>query len=222
MNKILVVSRAIIDEYVFSNIIKNKVEIIGNPINCNDIIKNLPQKVDKKYDICFVGRLAEQKDPLKFINIINEIKKEIPQIEVVMLGDGELKNECQRIIDELQLQNNIKLLGFKKNVYEYMAESKIFCLTSKFEGFGLVAFEALTLGLPCIVSNVGGLVDIVNNECGWLCSSDKEFRTEIIELLQNQEKYDKKSQNAKERATKIENSEGYYKKIYREYKDLGV
>lgn len=212
-SKILLVSDSIKNEYVFSKLISKKLEVVGNPISCEQITKNVTLNTEKKYDICFVGRLTEQKDPLRFIRIINKVKETIPKIKVIMLGDGELRQECQELINNLNMRENILLLGFQKKVYEYMNESKIFCLTSKWEGYGLVAFEALTLGLPVIVSPVGGLVNIGNDECGKICNNDKEFESEIIKLLKDKRYLERKSEKAYDRAKNIENLESFMIKI---------
>ncbi len=163
--KILTVSDSIEKEYIFSNIIKNKIENISNPISRKQILDKVSVNDEKKYDICFVGRL-----------------------------------------------------GYKKNPYKYMNQSKIFCLTSKWEGFGLVAFEALTLGIPCVVSSVGGLVDIVDKECGYLVNKDEEFINSIISLTYNKEEYYNKSIKSKQKATKLENIDKYCKRINDLYK----
>ncbi|GAF23683.1 hypothetical protein JCM19047_3522 [Bacillus sp. JCM 19047] len=59
-----------------------------------------------------------------------------------MIGDGDLRNECENEIKQLKLANNIDLLGFLENPYCIIKNSKMMILTSKWEGFGLVAVEA--------------------------------------------------------------------------------
>lgn len=221
INKILTVSDSIEKEYIFSKYIKNKIEMIGNPISVQKITSQVPSNLNKIYDICFVGRLTEQKNPIGFINIINEIKKEIPNIKAIMLGDGELRKKCENLVNELNLTRNIEIIGFRKNVYTYMAQSKVFCLPSKWEGFGLVTFEALSLGLPCIVSNVGGLPGIVNDNCGKLCNNNEEYVQEIILLLKNDLEYSKKKLQALDNAKKLDNSNSYYKNLEIIYRKTG-
>ena len=211
-NKILTVSDSIEKEYIFSNFIKDKIENIFNPVSRDDILNKVDKNDTKKYDVCFVGRLTKQKNPVKFINIINDVKEIIPNIKVVMIGDGELKASCKKLIEDLELTNNIELLGFKKNPYQYMNQSNIFCLTSEWEGYGLVAFEAMTLGIPCVVSPVGGLVNIVDEECGYLVSTEDEFKNAIIALITNKQIYYYKSKNAIQKSIKLENIE-YYSEI---------
>lgn len=221
--KILTVSDSIELEYIFSKLIKNKIENISNPISRREILDNISNnKTDKIYDICFVARLCKQKDPIRFVDIIEKIKDIIPNISVIMIGEGSLNEEVKQYIIEKKLSDTINLLGFKKNVYEYMNESKIFCLTSKWEGFGLVAFEALTLGIPTYVTPVGGLVDIVDNDCGYLCHTNEEFVNEMITVLKDKKKYQTKSNNAIEKSKKLDNIEEYMSKLDKIYQDLVI
>lgn len=218
-NKILTVSESIEKEYVFSKFIKNKFECIGNPVSREEILKKV-ENSPKRYDICCIGRLVDVKDPKRFIRIIKDITQTHPNIKVIWVGDGELKEECLQLIDELNLKNNIEFVGFQKNPYQFLAESKVFMLTSKWEGYGLAAFEALTLGLPCIVTNVGGLSEIVDNECGKLCSNDEEIKDAVIELLNNEKKYIIMKNNAIQKSKELDNTKTYInslKEIYELY-----
>lgn len=215
--KILTVSNSIKDEYIFSKFMEKNFQMIGNPISTRDVMNKVELNNQKEYDICFVGRLTEQKNPIRFINIIKKIKQEFPNVKSVMIGDGELKDKCIQEIHKNGLEENIKIAGFLKNPYEEMVKAKIFCLTSDWEGYGLVAFEALTLGLPCIVSNVGGLRGIVDNSCGYLCDSDNEFIDGILLLLKDEEKRNELSINAKKRANELDNIDEYMNEIDKIY-----
>lgn len=217
IKQILLVSEAIKKEYVFSKQISNKMKVIGNPLSRDKIISKLNENNEIIYDVCFSGRLTQQKNPIKFINIISKIKKVFPNIKVLMLGNGELKEQCKTEISRLGLENNINMMGFIDNPYKEMAKSKIFVLTSEWEGFGLVAFEAITLGLPCVVSKVGGLQEIIDDKCGYLCINEQDFVNGIINLLKN-DNYKNYIQNVIEKSKKIENFNEYIKNIDNDYK----
>lgn len=221
-NKILTVSKAIENEYIFSKFLKNKIECIDNPISREKILSKVNEgfKKTKIYDICCVARITTPKKPKKFVDIIYEIKKKNKNIKCVWVGDGELKKYTIEYAKEKGVDNNIEFVGFKKNPYIYMEQAKIFLLTSEWEGFGLVAFEALTLGLPCVVSNVGGLPAIVDNSCGKLCESVKEFTEEINMLLNNNEYYREKSKFAIIKSKKLDNYEKYCCKLDKIYKTI--
>lgn len=209
---ILVVSKAILEEYIFSFLIRKKVKLISNPVCVSRILEQVENE-NKKYDIVFVGRLSKEKEPKRFLEIIAEIKKKRDFLNVVMVGDGELKNEVIETIKEFKLEENINLVGFQKNPYIYMNQSKILCLTSSYEGYGLVAFEALALGIPAVVSSVGGLRDIVNESCGKLCQCNREFEEEIMNLLSDEKYYNLKAESAKKRACDLENVNEYMLKL---------
>lgn len=215
--RILVVSKAIQREFIFSNIIKNKIEIIDNPVDRKKVLKNTNTIDTKKiYDICCVARITECKNPFRFIEIIN-LLKEKKHIKAVWVGDGDLLEICQRKIDELNLKDNISFVGFKKNPFEYINNSKIFVLTSDWEGYGLVAFEALTLGVPCVVSNVGGLPGIVDYNCGKLCNNEEQFVEEINKLLEDENYYNNKKINAIKKSEKLENTKNYMANLEKIY-----
>lgn len=216
-NKILTVSDSIKQEYIFSNFINKKVECISNPVSRKKILSLLKKDDYKKeYDICCVARITEAKNPLLFINVVAEIKKQFPNIRVVWVGEGELRNECEVLSKKLKVNHNIEFVGHQKNPYQYMARSKIFMLTSKWEGYGLVAFEALTLGLPCVVSDVGGLPEIVDDTCGKLCHDSTDYKV-ILDILNNQKLYDKLSINAIKKSKKIENYSEYIVQLEKIY-----
>lgn len=224
-DKILTVSESIENEYIFSKFIKNKIKCIDNPISRNKILSNVKgykYKNEKIYDICCVARITAQKNPYRFLEILFEIKKEKDNVKAVWVGDGELKFEVLKKVDELKLNNNINFVGFQKNPYSYMIQSKIFMLTSDWEGYGLVAFEALTLGLPCVVSNVGGLPKIVDNECGKICRDNEDFIKECLSLLNNNALMEKKTNNAIEKSMHMDNFDNYIfelKSIYRKIEE---
>ena len=121
------------------------------------------------------------------------------------------------MIQKLNLEDNIEFIGFQKNPYKYMAQSKMFMLTSDWEGYGLVAFEALTLGLPAVVSNVGGLPNIVDESCGKVCESDEDFINEISKILNNGEYYKNKKNNSLKHSKKTENLNSYLRIIDMSY-----
>lgn len=211
IDRILLVSQAIKDEYIFSTKLHNKMIIIGNPVNT---LLHLSQDnfERKDIDILFVGRITEQKNPLLFLDIINALNKKGMNLNVVMAGDGDLMQDVEEKIFDLNI-TNVHLTGFTKEPYSLMKKSKIICIPSKWEGFGLVAVEGLSFGLPVIASKVGGLKDIVNDDCGKLCCEKDEYINEILKLITNDEYYNIKSRNARKRALSLDNISDYKKRL---------
>lgn len=213
--KILTVSKAILDEYVFGGAIAHKSQVIGNIIDIEEIkIKSQEQYgIPNFYDICFCGRLSKEKDPIRFIRIICEIKKQIPNIIAVIIGDGELMEQCLELIKKEELDKNIKMMGFLDNPFCIMKNCKLLCMTSKWEGYGLVAAESLALGKPVIATNVGGIPSIVDESCGKTCNNDESMIDEITRLLMDNNYYKFKSTNAKNKINKINNRAEYMQRL---------
>jgi len=212
-NKILVVSKSIIEEYKFKKAIKKKTQIIGNPIDIQEVKNKAEQEnTEEKYDIIFIGRLTQEKNPQGFIELINELNKKI-KVKAAILGEGILKETCRKEIEKCNLQNVITMKGFVENPYAILKNAKILCMTSKWEGYGMVAIEALTLGVPVVATKVGGIPDIVTEQCGKTTNNTKEILQELTLLLQNEEYYKKKSLKSIKRAQEMNNIDEYIKNL---------
>lgn len=213
--KILLVSKSVKDDYIFKKYINKKTIVIGNPIDAKKIIEMSKECYysEKKYDMVFLGRLEKVKNPLRFIEIVSEIFKKNNNISVAIIGDGSLKEECNNKIKVLKLEKVIDMLGFLENPYSIISNSKILCITSEWEGFGLVAAEAITISIPVVANNVGGLKEIIDEKCGKLCNTNEEFILEIEKLLYDNRYYNSKKNNARIKATQINNLNNYINRI---------
>ena len=76
------------------------------------------------------------------IKAFYEINKEYPEFNLIILGEGEEKQKLKQLIKKLNLQEKISLVGYKENIYEYLAKAKIFVLSSHWEDPGFVLIEA--------------------------------------------------------------------------------
>ena len=101
-----------------------------------------------------------------------------------MVGQGELEGACKQAIHDLDLGDNVQMLGFHENPYPYMCAGRVLIVPSSWEGFGLVALEAQLLGVPVLCTPVGGLPDVVKQGLGgFLCATDEAFVERAIQLL---------------------------------------
>lgn len=135
-------------------ITSSKIKIINNPINFNEIKDKKSDKiVEWKYGnntIINIGRLANAKAQWNLIKVFNKVHEIYKDSHLIILGTGNLFSYLTKIVDYFKLQNNVHFLGFNKNVYSFLLNSKVFVLTSKFEGFPNVLLEALACGIPII------------------------------------------------------------------------
>ena len=189
-NKIIVVSQEILNNASFKKKIVDKTVVINNVVNKNMIVCKSMESVPDKYDLIFLGRLIALKQPLFFIDIVNELKIDNPNIRACIVGDGELYDKCQEKIFDLNLDKNIDLLGFKTNPFPYLKNSKVMVMPSCYEGLPLVAIESMSLGTIVVNSGVGGLKTIFKNFPQYICENKSEYISCIKNILKsNKKKY---------------------------------
>jgi len=160
----------------------------GFDINSFDV---LPVKIEEsnKITICTVGRMVEQKNQKMLIEVAEMLKDKGLDFIIKIGGDGVLKKEIQAEIHKRSLHNYVKLSGFVSDVKSYIANSDIFVLPSKWEGFGFVLAEAMALEKPIVAFKVSSNPELVNhNETGYLVPEDdyKQFAESIYSLVTNE------------------------------------
>ena len=211
-NKVIGVSDSVINEAIFKEKIKDKYTTIYNYTDKEKIINLAKQnKEQKKYDLFFIGRLNELKNPIEFIEIIKGLNNK--NIKAVMIGDGELKKECQNKIEEYNLQENIEMIGFVENPFPIIKKCKIGIMPSHVEGFGLTAIESMILNKPIFNSGVGGLNEIFKDMPELICKNRREYCIKINDILNNK-KTEKKFEHLIEKYTNESNWKDMMIKIY--------
>lgn len=220
MDCILLVSKAIEEEAVFLSKNANRIDVIGNPIDSIYIEDMARQYEVKPFELLFLGRITEQKNPQRFIRVVEELYKQGLAIHAFMIGDGNLMVECKMLIRELGLENVIEITGFCQNPYPYIQNAQLMLVTSDWEGYGLVAVEALMLGTPVLARNVGGLKSIFEGIPYALCESQEEFCEKAREMLQNPNSYNNYKKAIENKKAEICNLKKYMNKIENIYREL--
>ena len=126
------------------------------------------------------------------IEAFSKISKFNSQLNLVILGEGELKANLQKIVKEKNLQSKIFFLGHVNNVYKYLYNAECFILSSKWEDPGFVIIEAAYLRKSIISSNCpnGPKEILADGKGGYLFENDRlhDFVKKIKEYLQDNEK----------------------------------
>ena len=181
------VQESIADVY---KIPKNKIPCIYNGIDTE--IFNSKTKVynsrDKNIKIISTGRLQSVKNHKLMINAFAEVCNYIPNVQLTILGDGELRNELECQINKYNLNERIILKGVVKDVSKELNESDIYIITSDYEGLPLSVLEAMSCGLPIVATKAGGVVDIVKDgENGILVEvgNVEELINAIMKIIQD-------------------------------------
>ena len=115
----------------------------------------------------FLGRLVEDKGVLDLAKAFSEINNS--KIYLVFVGSDEAKLSAHILNICANKTKHIRLLGFSKEPYKYLASANVLCLPSYREGFGTVIIEAAAMGIPTIASNIYGITDAIQpNKTGLL------------------------------------------------------
>ena len=148
-------------EKVLNSISKNKVEVIYNGISyLPDRFIDLP----KKNYVITVANLSERKGYKEYIKVIQNIVKQLPEVQFIFLGYDNLNGQIQKLIKRENLSSNIKYLGFQENVGTFLNESSIFVLPSLYgEGCPTSILEAFTYKLPVVAYAIDGIPELVSH-----------------------------------------------------------
>ncbi len=207
---IVCVSKGVADDIV--QIIGNlsTIKVIYNPVIGNNFsefaeekIENFNVKIKSLPIIIAVGRLTKAKDYPTLLKAFSLVLKETPA-NLLIVGEGEERQRIEKLIEELDIMENVVLLGFQKNPIKYMVKSDVFVLSSMLEGFPNVLVEAMACGIPVISTDCqSGPNEIIENGKNGLLvlvSDEKKIAESIIELLKNPELRSKFSEEGKKRA----------------------
>lgn len=158
---------------IFNN---KKIFLLRDPILDDTENINFKKKIVHKYKryILSVGRLTKQKNHEFLIRCFFHIVKIHKDINLLIIGDGELKEKLEKIISELNLQKSVFLLGYKKNIKEYIYNSLCVVSTSLWEDPGFVMIEAASLKKIIISSDCpnGPKEFLEGGEAGYLFKSN--------------------------------------------------
>lgn len=166
----------------------------------NEIL--LKNGLNNTVNILMIGTMDDRKDHATLIKAISLCPE---NYHLFLIGDGPLKEDLKLIVEKNKISRRVHFLGRKTNVEEFIKGMDLFVLSSKWEGFGLVAIEAMAGGIPVIVSNVEGLEGVVENaaikfepgnpfdlkqKIEWIINSEETYDTYVGLSKRQSQKYD--------------------------------
>lgn len=147
----------------------SKLQVIYNGIDLEEIEKTTPMSraqlgiPEDAFVVGMVGRLSKQKAPDTFVKSAKLIKEKIPNAFFLMVGDGELRDQVESLINQYDLGSSFLITGWVDNPTAYMKIMDVGMLLSRWEGFGLVLPEYMACGVPIIATNVDAIPNIVKD-----------------------------------------------------------
>lgn len=157
---------------------QNKIRVIYNGISADTLHKNkesyLLGKKTKKSEECvnviYMGRLEKVKGIDILIEAFSQLINEQTHMKLYLLGDGNARDEFEELVHQKGIEKSVSFEGFQLEKEKYLQKSDVFVYPSRCqEAFGISIIEAMSCGLICIASKVGGIPEILcDGENGYL------------------------------------------------------
>lgn len=162
-----------------------RVKTLHSSIN-TEVFK--PDNSEKKYDFIFVGRLTEVKRIDYIIRSFAECHKYNPDAKLAIVGQGTLEAELKELAGQLALQTSVAFLGFQRETYKYLNQSRFLVMASVSEGLPCAMMEAMACGVICISNPVGNIPDLIKpGNTGFLYEYGENSLSEVMKKLYNRE-----------------------------------
>jgi glycosyltransferase involved in cell wall biosynthesis len=141
----------------------------------------------KKDDLVvgMVSCLKPQKSPQDFVKVARLIHRVLPEAKFILVGDGVLRPRVQELIERLGLNGKIILTGWRRDIFRMLSVMDVFILTSLWEGLPIAALEAMSVSLPVVATNTGGIAEVVvDHKTGFLVKThDMDSLSEKLRIL---------------------------------------
>lgn len=179
---------------------KSQITAIANP--CPFPVQYYEKNANTKL-VLAVGRLTYQKGFDLLLESWLEVNRAKPDWKLKIVGEGKDREELTDFVEKNELSKSVELVGNTKDMSKYYEEAEIFCLSSRFEGFGMVLIEALAFGLPVVSFDCEvGPAEILEDTGSILVpiNDTKQFSQSLIKLMNNDERRKTISVKSKEKA----------------------
>lgn len=216
---ILWVSNSSYEGYCFHKLFAKKSSVLYNIIDAQQIF-NMRDSDSNSYnfDVIYLGRLTYQKDPQRLMRLCALLKTHKPDVQVAVVGAGELDDEVKALAKELGLEGNVHFLGFQSNPIKMVSDSKAMILTSRWEGTPMCALEAMALGTPVVSTPSDGMKDLTDNGVnGYLSDDDNVLAESLLKIIADEEHRKLLGENAKNKFARINDEKNYNDTIMRCY-----
>ena len=161
------------------------VTTIYNPIDIDAIRRaaaeqvELPPKPQGVMRLVTTGRLVQVKGYDRLLRVAKRLLDEGHKIELWILGEGDQRAALERQIADSGLGSCVRLWGFQRNPYVYLAASDIFVCSSRAEGYSTAATEAIIVGLPVVTTECSGMNELLEDgKCGIIVANDDDASAE--------------------------------------------
>jgi glycosyltransferase involved in cell wall biosynthesis len=163
------------------------------------VIEQCPPK--SGFTLVYVGRLELVKNHALLLNAFRVALQSMPELRLWMVGDGSERKMLESMAAELSITSQVTFWGQQLDVAPFFSAADAFIMSSKSEGLPISLLQAFSLGLPAIVTDVGGMAEVVRlAQAGYTVSpaDSAQMSTAILRLAGNDNERAQFSTNAKE------------------------
>lgn len=149
----------------------------------------------------------DSKGQTTVLRVIKELKDKKIEVQGVFLGEGDYVSELKKIAVDLGIEENVAFVGRianKETLMEYYKDADLFVFPSRNEAQGRVNLEAQSVGLPCLASKVGGIVELFDEDYLFEPHDYKGFANKIMDLMENPKELEEMSRKNIESAKRFE------------------
>ena len=187
--------------------VKTKIRVIPNGVEASRFNNGRqPQPIptgvsEDRKTILYVGRIVREKGIFTLLDAFEKLRKQGKDVSLVLVGEGPLKEDLAKEVLRRKLNDRVKLAGFvdEKELVSLYNSSDVFVLASHYEPFGMVALEAMASRVPVVVSDVGGLSEIVEDGITGVkvpASNPSTLAEGILRVLEDRELSEQLKENA--------------------------
>lgn len=169
---------------------KVKKTVIYNYLNQEKVLEKANSLEVKLESPSFlqVSRLVNQKGVERLVNVHNKLIKAGYKFHTYVIGDGDLKEKIETLINNYNIKDTFHLLGVKENPYPYMKAADYFMLTSYYEGYPLVLLEAKALNKFIMITDTAAREVLINYQNSLIVSNNEEGIYQGIESILKKKK----------------------------------
>jgi len=232
LDKIVAVSEEIKDKLIKKGLIESKITVIENGIDLNEYTNNEFDKcafrrylnIDAdSFIVGTLGRLSTQKGYTFLLEAAKKILSHKTPAVFLIAGDGPLRGQLEEYAKKLNISENVKFIGFRRNTATLLKIMDVFVLSSIDEGLPMAMLEAMAARIPVLVTSVGDIPKVIeNNKNGNLVEpgNSEILADKILSLLHNRPLCEQLADNAFDTVSRYYSKEAMCKKYLDIYNDL--
>lgn len=231
-----------LEEYILDNNLtsQHKLKVVGygssNGIDTeyfkktDEVLKSSKQirakyHLEDRFIFCFVGRIVKDKGTDELICTFSKLSDEFENISLLLVGnyENDLDPISENSIHTIQNSKNIIEVGYQNDIRPYLASSDCFVLPTYREGFPNVVLQACSMGLPCIVTNINGCNEIIQDNINGLIVEPKnedDLYEAMKRFLDEKNLADKLSSNTRKDIIDKYDRKQFFKYLLDEYNEV--